>query len=75
MDEVKSYIESIFEDIKHIGENGVEFWYARELMKVLEYSQWRRFNDVINKAIESCRLSQNNFQDHFAEVGKKVKKS
>jgi len=73
MNEVKSYTESIFEDIKHIGENGVEFWYARELMKVLEYSQWRRFNDVINKAIESCRLSQNNFQDHFAEVGKKVK--
>ena len=39
-----------FEEIKHIDENGVEFWYARELMIILEYKQWRRFESVINKA-------------------------
>ena len=37
-----------FEDIKHMDENGVEFWYARELMIILEYRQWRRFESVIN---------------------------
>ena len=39
-----------FEEIKHIDEEGVEFWYARELQKVLEYAQWRRFENVIEKA-------------------------
>ena len=39
-----------FEDIKHIDENNMEFWYARELMEVLEYKQWRRFENVIDKA-------------------------
>ena len=38
-----------FEDIKHIDENNMEFWYARELMEVLEYKQWRRFENVIKK--------------------------
>ena len=36
-----------FEDIKHIDENGIEFWYARELMKVLEYNKWENFEKVI----------------------------
>ena len=35
--------QSNFESIKHIDESGIEFWYARELMIVLEYKQWRRF--------------------------------
>ena len=39
-----------FEDIKHIDENGVEFWYARELQVVLDYKEWRKFENVINKA-------------------------
>ena len=37
-----------FEEIKHIDENGVEFWYARELMIILEYSKWENFEKVIN---------------------------
>ena len=39
-----------FEDIKHINEDGVEFWYARELQMVLNYKEWRKFNGVIEKA-------------------------
>ena len=39
-----------FEEIKHIDENGVEFWYARELMSILEYNKWENFEKVINKA-------------------------
>jgi len=73
MDEIKNYNESIFESIKHIDEFGNEYWEARELMCALEYVQWRRFKDVINKAITSCQLSQNDVNDHFAEVGKMVK--
>lgn len=42
--------ESTFESIKHVNENGQEFWYARELQKALEYSQWRRFSEVIARA-------------------------
>ena len=43
-----------FENIKHIDENGVEFWYARELMVCLNYSKWSNFKKVIYKAINSC---------------------
>ena len=62
-----------FENIKHTDENGIEFWYARELMNVLEYKQWRRFENVINKAKESCKNSNLSVDDHFANVGKIVK--
>ena len=64
-----------FEDIKHIDENGVEFWYARELMIVLEYKQWRRFESVINKAKESCKNSDISVIEHFANVGKLSKRA
>ena len=50
--------EKDFESIKHIDENGVEFWYARELMTMLEYSKWGNFKNVINKAKEACNGSK-----------------
>ena len=34
---------NVFESIKHIDEGGIEFWYARELQKALEYKEWRKF--------------------------------
>ena len=43
MNEIKEYTEKVFEDIKHIDENGVEFWYARELMPILKYANWQNF--------------------------------
>ena len=46
-----------FEDIKHIDEFGIEFWYARELSIILEYKEWRNFNKVLNKAKEACKNS------------------
>ena len=42
--------------IKHIDEHGNEYWYARELQKVLEYNNWRNFQKVIDRAV----LSANN---------------
>lgn len=65
--------EKDFERIKHIDKNGVEFWYARELMTMLEYSKWGNFVKVIDKAKESCKNSNINIIDHFADVGKMVK--
>ena len=62
----------LFENIKHINEYNQEFWYARELQKVLEYGKWDNFKRVIEKARESCINSNNNVDDHFADVGKMV---
>ena len=65
--------EKNFEDIKHIDENGVEVWYARELMEMLEYSKWGNFIKVIDKAKKSCENSNNTISEHFADVGKTIK--
>ena len=64
--------EKDFESIKHMEENGTEFWYARELMTMLEYSKWGNFIKVIDKAKESCKNSNMNVLDHFADVGKMI---
>lgn len=53
-------------------EYGQEFWYARELQTVLEYSQWRRFEETISRAKIVCESSGNIISDHFADVGKMV---
>lgn len=61
-----------FDDIKHIDEYGNEYWEARELQLVLEYTQWRNFTKVIDKAKLACINSNNNVSDHFADVSKMV---
>ena len=61
-----------FESIKHIDENGVEFWYARELMPILEYNKWQNFEIVIDKAIISCKNSNINISYHFTDVSKMI---
>ena len=61
-----------FEDIKHINEDGLEFWYARELQKVLDYTEWRNFSKMIDKAKDSCINSSNIISDHFVDVNKMV---
>ena len=62
-----------FEDIKHIDENGVEFWYARELMPILQYSNWQNFEKIIDKAKTSCENSGISVLDHFIDVSKTIK--
>lgn len=61
-----------FEDIKHIDENGVEFWYARELMPILQYSNWQNFRKIIDKAMIACENSNINMVDHFIGTSKMV---
>ena len=62
-----------FEDIKHIDENGVEFWYARELMPILQYSNWQNFEKIIDKAKISCKNSGISAFEHFIDVNKTIK--
>jgi DNA-damage-inducible protein D len=61
-----------FEAIKHILDDGTEYWFARELTTVLEYVQWRNFVKVLNRAMLACKNSGYGVLDHFAEVSKIV---
>ena len=72
MEELKDYSQNIFESIKHINEYGQEFWYARELQTVLEYTEWRNFNIIIDKAKEACKASGLPINDYFVDVNKIV---
>lgn len=62
-----------FEAIKHIDENGIEFWYARELMPILQYSNWQNFEKIINKSKISCENSDISVFEHFIDVNKTIK--
>ena len=68
--EIARYSEETFESIKHVNEYGNEFWYARELQRVLEYTQWRRFADAIERAKLACSNSGYSASEHFADAGK-----
>lgn len=61
-----------FEEIKNIREDGTEFWYARELSKVLQYKKWENFAKVIDRAKLACQNSGFEIDDHFPEVRKMV---
>ena len=69
------YNNQTFEGIKHIDENGIEYWYARELMKILEYNKWENFEKVINKAKEACENSNISVIEHFPDVRKLSKRA
>lgn len=72
MTDIKKYSEETFDSIKHVNEDGQEFWYARELQSVLEYSQWRRFFDTIERAKLACKNSGFEVAEHFADAGKSL---
>ncbi len=60
--------KTIFEQIRREDENGNEYWSSRELSEVLGYSVYRNFKPVIEKAKESCKNSNHNIIDNFAEM-------
>ena len=61
-----------FEALKHTNQHGAEYWSARDLQPLLGYSQWRRFEQAVERAITSCKESGNNPDYHFAGVGKMI---
>lgn len=72
-EEENNYTESLFESIKHLNEYRQEFWYARDLQIALEYTEWRNFSKVIDKAMLACSNSRNEISDHFVDINKIVK--
>lgn len=60
--------QSIFEQIKKIDENGNEFWSARDMAKVLDYSEYRHFIPVVERAKEACENSGISVADHFEDI-------
>ena len=50
----------------------IEYWYARDLMKLLGYSRWENFENAIRRAIDSCETSQIEVLDHFRVVTKMI---
>ncbi len=75
MNKIKEYTEKMFEEIKHIDEYGNEYWYARELSKVLEYRDWRNFLKVLKKAKEACENSGIDADVQLVEVNKLSKRN
>ena len=75
MNKLEKNNNKTFEDIKHIDENGVEFWYARELQIVLDYKEWRKFEGVIEKAKLACQNSDINVFEHFVDADKLSKRA
>lgn len=58
--------------IQVVKEERIEFWYARDLMKLLGYTEWRNFENAIKRAIISCETSNIQSNDHFVEVNKLI---
>lgn len=57
-----------FERSRKVHDNGVEFWKARDLMQILDYTDFRNFDNVVQKAIKACENSGHNALDHFVEI-------
>ena len=68
-----NYTNNIFENIKNVDAYGSEYWYARDLQKVLEYKDWRNFKKVIDKAIISANNSIKGNEDWVVEINKPIK--
>ena len=72
MNSIEIYKEKMFEEIKHIDENDNEYWSARELMPLLEYSKWENFHKVIKSAMVACENSNYSIKDCFPEIRKSI---
>ena len=74
-EELEANYTNDFEGIKHTDEEGKEFWYARELQKVLQYNKWENFEKIIDKAKISCENSGISIFEHFPDIRKLSKRN
>jgi DNA-damage-inducible protein D len=64
--------KTVFEQIKQLDENGNEFWGARSLSKILDYSEFRNFVPVIERAKEACKNSNEDVDYHFVDYHEEI---
>ncbi len=64
---------SPFEAIRQVNDDGTEYWSARDLSKILGYTLWQKFKNVVEKAQEACQNSGQAISDHFIHMDKMVK--
>ncbi len=69
--ELISRLHKNFKDFAHV-EDGVEFWYARDLQGLLGYNRWENFSTTVDKGRAACAASKNEVLDHFRDVTKMV---
>ena len=72
LSELKAKEYKLFEDIRHVDKNGQEYWLGRERSVTLDYTQWRNFTKVIDKAMIACKNSGHEAPGNFADVSKIV---
>lgn len=63
---------NLFEQLRNLTDEGLEFWFAREIQIALDYKEWRKFENVIKKAMISCETTGYDSLDHFVQVDKMV---
>lgn len=69
---IKSLTEN-FESYANKTENGIEFWFARDLQNLLGYAEWRNFLNVASKAKTACEILGGNISDRFVDINKTIK--
>ena len=70
--EIIKHLTNDFESYANQTQNGIEFWFARDLQHLLGYSEWRNFTKVFNKAKTACEIAGHDISDHFVDVNKMV---
>lgn len=70
--DIIKHLTSDFESFANQTENGIEFWFARDLQHLLGYTEWRNFGKVINKAKTACETAGHRILDHFVDVNKTI---
>ncbi|HEX9974902.1 MAG TPA: BRO family protein [bacterium] len=70
--EIIKHLTNDFESYANQTQNGVEFWFGRDLQHLLDYSEWRNFIKVIDKARTPCETAGHDIADHFVDINKMV---
>ena len=70
--EIIKSLTDTFQDHSNTTDNGIEFWFARDIQHLLGYTEWRNFFNVIIKAKTACEASGNLISDHFVDINKTI---